>query len=679
FNEDTITGMMEQYQQLLQEIVRDPEQQIAALSLLTEREWQRTQEGNQTRVEYPATVRLHRLFEEQARRTPDTIALVLQRQHLTYQELEQRTNQLAHFLVDQGVGPESAVGIFLERSFEMVIAMLGILKAGGVYVPLEPSNPVERVAFLLAEADIQLLLTSELLDKQLSSSYTGQRLFLDQEWSKIAAYSSGQVADRTGLDSLAYIIYTSGSTGYPKGVMSTHRNVCNRLLWGQATYKLTSSDRVLQKTPYNFDVSVWEFFWPLTAGSCLVLLPPEEHRNSASLGRAMEEEQITTTHFIPSMLNVFLEHQDGSAYRHLKHVFCSGESLPSQTLERFSATMPGQLHNLYGPTETSIEVSFWEIDPSVWRPLVPIGRAISNSQLYVLDSQMRPLPGGVAGEIYIGGDGLARGYLHQPDLTAGVFLPNPFSSHPGERLYRSGDRGRYLPNGAIEFLGRTDHQIKIRGFRIELGEIEATLNRHPEVQVSVVLAREEKPGERYLAAYVVPQVDATPAISALRQHLRQCLPDYMVPAAFLLLDALPLTVNGKINRRALPAPANLRPELEPAFVPPRTPVEHVLVGIWTQLLPLDKVGVYDNFFDLGGHSLLATRILSRIRQALHVDLSLRVFFEGPTIADLATKLSDYEKKKGQVETIARLNQEVARMSTEEISRLLAQKKQAREY
>jgi amino acid adenylation domain-containing protein/non-ribosomal peptide synthase protein (TIGR01720 family) len=440
------------------------------------------------------------------------------------------------------------------------------------------------------------------------------------------------------VDNLAYVIYTSGSTGQPKGAMNTHRGLCNRLRWMQQAYHLTPADRVLQKTPFSFDVSVWEFFWPLMTGARLVMARPGGHQDSAYLVQLVAAQQITTLHFVPSMLGLFLEEPRLETCASLRRVLCSGEALPFELQERFFARLDGELHNLYGPTEASIDVTAWACQRQSQSPSVPIGRPIANTQIYLLDAQLQPVPIGVAGELHIGGVGLARGYLHRPDLTAEKFIPHPFSPEPGARLYKTGDLARYLPEGAIEFLGRLDQQVKIRGFRIELGEIEAVLRHHPAVGEVVVLARDEGPGEKRLVAYVVPLPAQSVPLSELRSFLQAKLPDYMVPAAFVLLPALPLTPNGKLDRRALPPPEQGRPELKRAYVAPRTPTEEVVAGLWAQVLGIEQVGVEDNFFELGGHSLLATQVLSRLRTAFQVELPLRALFEAPTVAGLAQSI-----------------------------------------
>jgi acyl-coenzyme A synthetase/AMP-(fatty) acid ligase/acyl carrier protein len=449
------------------------------------------------------------------------------------------------------------------------------------------------------------------------------------------------------------MIFTSGSTGTPKGVLTDHGGLRNRLQWMQETYPLTATDRVLQKTPFTFDVSVWEFLWPLINGARLVMARPGGHRDSTYLVQLIKSQQITRLHFVPSMLAVFLQDAEVESCTTLRDVFCSGEALSYELQQRFFECTGAALHNLYGPTEASIDVTAWECRRDSNRKVVPIGRPIANTQIYVLDRYLEPVPIGVVGEICVGGEGLARGYLNQPDLTAEKFIYHSFDGGPGQRLYRTGDLGRYLPDGNIEYLGRTDNQVKVRGFRIELGEIEAVLAQHPAIQQAMVLAREDTPGDRRLVAYCVATDGSSPSAHDLRSFLQQKLPDYMMPSVFVFLDSLPLTPNGKLDRKALPAPDQSRPELDDAFAAPRTPIEEILANIWAGVLKLDKVGIHDNFFHLGGHSLLATQVVTRIRDAFKLDLPLRTLFEAPTIHGLAQKLQ-YLRDKHEVAQTAQI-------------------------
>jgi amino acid adenylation domain-containing protein/non-ribosomal peptide synthase protein (TIGR01720 family) len=515
----------------------------------------------------------------------------------------------------------------------MVVGLIGILKAGGAYVPLDPTYPPARLAFMLADARPPVLLCQKALLATLPDGET-QVVCLDAGWPDIARQSPHGPVSGVGDDNLAYVIYTSGSTGAPKGAMNTHAGIRNRLLWIQATYPLAETDRVLQKTPLSFDVSVWEFFWPLQTGACLVVARPEGHKDSAYLAETIAEQHVTVLHFVPSMLQVFVETPGVGALGSLRRVICSGEALPFSLQERFFSRLGAELDNLYGPTEAAVDVTFWPCRREDGRRVVPIGWPIANIQLYILDAHLQPTPIGVPGELHIGGVGLARGYHNRPDLTAATFIPNPFSAAPGARLYKTGDLARYLPDGAIEYLGRLDHQVKVRGFRIELGEIETALALHPAVREAVVLAREDTPGDKRLVAYVVAAPGRRPEVGELRAWLQGKLPEYMLPAAFVTLEALPLLPNGKVNRRALPPPDRTRPDLDKTFVAPRTPVEETLAQIWAQVLGLDQVGIHDRFFELGGDSILSIQVVARANER-GLRLTPRQMFQHPTIAELA--------------------------------------------
>jgi amino acid adenylation domain-containing protein len=477
-------------------------------------------------------------------------------------------------------------------------------------------------------------------------------------------------------DDLAYVIYTSGSTGKPKGVQIAHRGICNRLLWMQEAHRLTPADRVLQKTPFSFDVSVWEFFWPLLFGARLVMAKPEGHRDSAYLAKTIAEQGITTVHFVPSMLGLFLEENGIEDCRSLKRVICSGEALSVELQNRFFARLDADLYNLYGPTEASIEVSSWRCPRENPCHLVSIGRPVANTRIYLLDSREQPVPVGVGGEIHIGGVQVARGYLNRPELTAEKFVPDPFSDRPGARMYKTGDLGRYLSDGNIEFIGRLDDQVKIRGFRVELGEIETVLKRHPVVHEAAVVARadvahrqdsDNPKSEIRLVAYVVLRHGRSTTITELRAFLEEKLPEPMVPSIFMFLDALPLAPNGKVDRQALPAPDQHRPPLKEGFIAPRTETEKTIGGIWGEVLQLKQVGIHDDFFDLGGHSLLATQVISRISDALQVALPLETLFETPTVAALAAQVA---VKKAAPERTAEIIAKVESLSEPEAKLLL---------
>jgi amino acid adenylation domain-containing protein len=635
FDTATITRMLGHFQTLLEGIIANPGRQLADLPLLTQAEQdQLLVAWNDTTADYPQDTCVHQAFEAQVERTPDAVAVVFGEQKLTYWELNVQANRLAHYLRALGVGPEVLVGLCVERSLDMVVGLLGILKAGGAYVPLDPAYPPARLAFMLADARVPVLVTQPQCLARLPA-HGAQVVSLDGDWARLAPQREDNPVSRVTPANLAYVMYTSGSTGQPKGVMIEHRALSNHMHWMQATFPLTEADRVVQKTPVSFDASVWEFFAPLLAGGQLIVARPSGHQDSAYLVELLAAHQVTMLKLVPSLLQMLLEAETLETCRSLRHVFCGGEALPPALQERFWGRLDACLHNLYGPTEATIDVACWTCERERHWGSVPIGRPIANTQIYLLDAQLQPVPVGVPGGLYIGGTGLARGYLNRPELTAETFMPHPFSNGPSARLYKTGDLARYLLDGTIEFLGRLDHQVKIRGYRIELGEIEATLERHPAIRQAVVLARLDPAGDRRLVAYCVPHRASPPDIQGLRSFLQMTLPDYMLPAAFVMLDALPLTPSGKVDRQALPAPDQARPVWFEAFVAPRTPTEEILAGIWASVLGIEAVGIHDNFFALGGHSLSALQVLSRLRRVFQVEVPLRALFEAPTVAGLA--------------------------------------------
>lgn len=640
FDRETIHRMLGHYQRLLEGIIAEPDRRVSDLPLSTEDEQRRlTAEWNDTQVDLPGPRCAHQLFEEQVRKTPNAVAVIFENETLTYAKLNERANQLAHHLRSLGIGPEKLVGVSLERSFEMVVAFLGVWKAGGAYVPIDPSYPEERLRYLLNDSRVQVLLTQQRWLGCVRSEGV-RTICLDTEWQRLASESIENPVGSATEHNLAYVIYTSGSTGQPKGAMNSHRGLSNRLLWMLKAHPLTAKDRMLQKTPFNFDVSVWEFFWPLIAGARLVLARPGGHQDASYLVDLIENQEISAVHFVPSMLRAFLEHPNLKRCSTLRKVFCSGEALSFDLQEKFFERFNCELHNLYGPTEASIEITAWACQRLSKRRFVPIGRPIANTRTFVLDRSFQPAPIGVPGELFLGGVGVARGYLNRKGLTAEKFVPCPFGSEPGARIYRSGDRARYLPDGNIEFLGRLDHQVKIRGFRIELEEIETVLSRHPSVRQAVVTVREDTPGDQRLVAYYIPNLDRIATPADLRRFVETKLPAHSVPSVYLSLEAFPQTPSGKLDRQALPAPGSQRPELDHGIVAPRTPIEERLARLWCAVLGVQKIGIHDNFFELGGHSLLVTQLISRVRQAFRIDVPLPKVFQAPTIAKLATVIED---------------------------------------
>ncbi len=671
FDAETIERLLGYFETLLEGVVETPDRPVTDISILTDAEKrQLLVEWNDTETDYPKDKCIHELFEAQVEKTPDAIAVVFEDQQLTYRELNTRANHLAHHLRKRGVKPETLVAVCMERSLEMVIGILGVVKAGGAYVPIDPDTPTDRLKFMLQDAQAALILTQEKFSSYLVE-FGNQRICLDSAGVDLSQESKENFENGVNGKNAVYMIYTSGSTGTPKGVLNVHGGLLNRLQWMQQAYRLAPSDRILQKTPFTFDVSVWEFFWPLISGARLVIARPGGHRDSAYLVQLIKSERITLLHFVPSMLGMFLQEEGVESCATLRQVICSGEALSYELQQRFFERTGVALSNLYGPTEASIDVTAWECRSDSDRTIVPIGQPIANTQVYILDGDLNPLPIGVVGEIYIGGDGVARGYLNRPELTAEKFIPDPFSNEPGARIYKTGDLARYLPDGNIDFLGRTDHQVKIRGYRIELGEIEAVLAQHQAVQSSVVVVREDAPGDKRLVSYVIGRPEESFDAAEARKYLKQKLPEYMIPSALVLLDELPLTANGKVDRKALPAPDQTRRQWEGTYQAPRTPTEETLVAIWGEVLKLAKIGIHDNFFELGGHSLLATQIVSRMRRAFSIELPLRRLFESPTVAELAVIITESQAKRVSEADLAAFLHNVEAMTEEETQTMLA--------
>jgi amino acid adenylation domain-containing protein len=636
FDATTITRMVGHFQVLLEGIVADPEQRISELPLLTEAErHQLLVEWNETTAAYPKDMCIHNLFEAQVEQRREAIALLFEDNQLTYGKLNRRANQLAHHLQTLGVGPETLVGICIERCVEMVVALLGILKAGGACVPLDPTYPKERLAFMLADAKLLVLLTQEPLLERITE-HGAKIVCLDTDWEAIAREREENPASGAGADNLAYMIYTSGSTGRPKGVLVAHRGLCNVAEVELRTFHVRPDSRILQFASLSFDASIFEIAMALRAGATLCLARQESLLPGQDLIRLLREQAVSIVLLPPSALAAL----PTEPLPALQTITVTGEACSADLVARWA---PGRrFFNLYGPTESTLFITVAECSNDNQRP--SIGRAIANIQVYVLDRQLQLVPIGVPGELHIGGVGLARGYLNHPELTAQKFIPHPFSDEPGARLYKTGDLVRYLPNGNLEFLGRIDHQVKLRGFRIELGEVEAVLAQHPAVRETVVVVREDTLSEKRLVAYLIPHGKSVPSVSELRRFLQGKLPSYMIPSAFVWLDAFPLLPNGKLDRWTLPAPDTARPELEGTYVAPRNQVEQTIRAIWQEVLHLEKVGVHDNFFDLGGHSLLIVRLHSKLREVLNAQLSIIDLFHYPTISSLSEYLSQEQCK-----------------------------------
>ncbi|MBZ5723521.1 MAG: amino acid adenylation domain-containing protein [Acidobacteriia bacterium] len=644
FEPAAIARMLGHLKTLLEGMVAGSGERLAFLPLLTQQERrQLLLDWNDTSREYPPEALLHRLFEAQVERSPDAVAVTFEDREMSYRELNARANQLARYLRRCGVGPNVLVCVCAERSLDMVVALYGILKAGGAYVPLDPDYPEERLAFMLEDAGAPILLTQTRLLHRLPS-HSGKAICLDGDWGQIAIESPGNLDGTTTPDDLAYMIYTSGSTGRPKGAMNTHRGICNRLLWMQDEYGLTATDRVLQKTPFSFDVSVWEFFWPLLMGARLAVADPGGHRDPAYLVKLIRRQDITVLHFVPSMLAVFLDETGVEECRSLRHVICSGEALPFSLQERFYEKVPAKLQNLYGPTEAAVDVTYWSCEPRSERGIVPIGRPVANTQVYILDPRLQPVPVGVPGELHIGGVQVGRGYHRRPGLTAEKFIPDLFRDGPEARLYKTGDLCRWLEDGSIEYLGRIDFQVKIRGLRVELGEIESALRGCKGVRDAVVTANEAG-GDKRLVAYVTSsgEEECTPA--ALRTYLARTLPDYMVPAAFVRLTEMPLSPNGKLDRKALPAP-ELQIESKEVWSPPENQAEQNIARVWQEVLGVGRVGRDNNFFDLGGHSLLMMRARTKLEQNFGWSLPIVEMFRFPTVRSLAKYVTAHDEEPG---------------------------------
>ena len=624
-------------------------------SPLSEIERQQLGAWNAPQQNYPRDLCIPQLVAKQAAATPDAVALVAGDQVLSYRELNRRANQLAHYLRALGVGPNVLVGLCIERSPDMVVGLLGILKAGGGYVPLDPAYPSERLVFMLEDAHVPVLVTQQRLAAHLPIQGT-RIVCLDADAAALAQQSVADPISEVAIDDLAYVIYTSGSTGQPKGVQIIHNGLLNLVFWHQRAYEVTSSDRATQLASPAFDATGWEL-WPYLTIGASVYLPNEDTRAMpTSLRDWLVSNEITIT-FLPTPLAESIMTLQWPKTTSLRLLLTGADTLHHYP----SPNLPFAVINNYGPTEATVVATFGRVPPVVHADGPPsIGRPIANTQIYILDENLQQVPIGVPGELYIGGIGVARGYLNRPELTGERFIPDPFSSEPHARLYKTGDLARYLPDGQIAFMGRTDHQIKIRGYRIEPNEIVSVLNGHPAIQTSLVVAREDTPGDKRLVAYIVPVPGAHLTASSLQDTLVTRLPDYMIPAAFVRLVVLPVTPNGKVDLTALPTPDATNIVRDEVTIAPRTPTEERLVGIVATLLGLEQIGIDDDFFMLGGHSMLGTQLIVRIADTFGVDLTLHTLFESPTIRQLSTEVEQ------------RIFARIEAMSDEEVLRLLAQ-------
>ena len=662
YSAEAIARLAGEFETLLSGAIENPEKAIAQLEIISPSERQQLLVFNNTGINDSNNKCIHQLFEEQVKRTPDRIAIVFENQQLTYRELNARANKIAHYLQRLGVKPEVLVGLYLERSLESIIGLLGILKAGGAYLPLDPALPAEGLAIRLQDAQISILLTQNYLINTLQK-LNAQVIFLDTDWDVIAQESDINLSSEVTVENLIYVLFTSGSTGKPKGVAVEHRQLLNYVNAIARTLNLPTDANYAVASTLAADLGNTVIFPSLCRGGCLHILSQECASDPAAFAEYCHQHLIDCLKIVPSHLSALLNSSPDSSILPRKRLILGGETASWKLIEQIQQLSPNcTIFNHYGPTEATVGVTTFTVknESHSWAKTVPLGRPIANTQIYVLNSHLQPVPIGCPGELYIGGASLARGYLNQPELTTERFIPHPFSDEPNAKLYKTGDLVRYLPDGNLEFLGRMDNQVKIRGFRIELGEIEAAIIQHPSVREVVVLAREEEPENKRLVAYIVPAKkhgEKTNYNNNLRLFLREKLPEYMVPSAFVMLKSLPLTPNGKVDRVALPECDRAQQELEITFVAPRTPVEEILAGIWAKILGLEQVSIHDNFFDLGGHSLLATQVISRLREAFKVELHLRCLFESLTVAELAKKIATTQTEKGLFSQIDRTSRD----------------------
>ena len=678
FERDTIRRFASHFTQLIEQFIANPKQSISKASMLTEAERHKLLvEWNKTQKDHSQAMFAHELVARQAQLVPDATAVILDDEKLSYHELNRRANQVAHYLTKQGVGPNVLVGVFMERSIEMMIAILAILKAGSAYVPLDPIYPQKRVEFMVADTAVHIIITQSFLNLKMTSSNNSTSIIcIDKEWSKICQQSDRDPKTKTNPNNLAYIIFTSGSTGKPKGITMPHRTLKNLIAWQIQKTVLPKGATTSQFASINFDVSSQEIFLTWATGGTLVLIPEEIRQNPISLLSYLDIHQVQRL-FLPfailqQLAIAAMDKQKTPIY--LREIMTAGEQ-PQLTPELcdFLIKIPDSiLHNQYGPSESHIVTQFTVKKAQLendGRP--PMGRPIDNTQMYILDDSLNPLPIGVPGELFIGGDGLSHGYYSRARQTALKYIPNPFGKEQANtRLYKSGDLARYLPDGNIEFLDRLDFQVKIRGFRIELGEIEVTLMQHPHIQETTVVTFTTQDGQKQLIAYFVPSRNKIPKTDDLRRFLQQKLPDYMIPAVFVKMDTLPLTPNGKINRKQLPKVKPVRPDLEIPYEKPSTRIEQTVAQIWTTSLNIDPIGVHDNFFDLGGNSLKLSQIKSRVDRTFQINIPLRILFESSTIAKSSLAIVQYRAKQEDDAILEKLIANLERMSDEETLKLI---------
>jgi len=672
FDGPTVARMLQHFHTLLEDIAANPDARLFELSLMTTEEQTQIEAWNQTQSEYERDQCVHQLVELQAASRPDALAVVHGEKQINYEDLNHRANQLAHYLRRHGVGLETRVGVLMQRSADWIVALLGILKAGGVYVPLDGSYPTQRLRFMVEDAEVKLLLTESGQPEVVEAGDTAEVVYLDKAWEQLENESGENPENITQAENLAYLMYTSGSTGQPKGVGVTHRAI-NRLVSNTNYVKFDESDRVAQISNASFDAATFEIWGALLNGSRLVVLEKETALSPTELGQQILDHQISVMFLTTALFHQMAQNRP-EIFASLTYMVFGGDAADAQFVQRvLEQGKPRHLVNGYGPTEgTTFTTSYEAETKDIGARTIPIGRALSNTQVWVLDQQRQMVPVGVWGELHIGGDGLARGYLRRPALTAEKFVPHPYSAEPGARLYRTGDLVRYHDDGNIEFLQRMDQQVKVRGFRVELGEIESSLNQYWAIVESVVVAGKDASGETRLIAYIVPEEGVEPTSSEMWTFLQEKLPSYMLPSVFVTIKEFPLTPNGKVDRRALPEPEQIGDEVSANFIAPRTAMEETVAEIWRHTLGIAQVGVESNFFDLGGHSLLATRVMSQIRESCGIELPLRALFESPTIASLARKLEEAQPKETELGRILSMLENMENISEEEVTALLAQ-------
>lgn len=667
FDEETMNRWIQHFEALLHSIAENPETPVAQLPLTRDNQDIFRSAASNT-ASYASDIPLHELFEAQAASTPDAVAVSFENTSLTYRELDEYANQFAQYLGTMEVGPEVLVGVLMERSAGMLVTLLGILKAGGAYVPMDPAYPSARLSHMITDAGLSILLTEKTILETLDQTSFPDKLSvvdLDAEWARIAKRSKKSPKSDTTSENLAYVIYTSGSTGKPKGVEITHQALVNFLTSMQQEPGFSADDTLLSVTTLSFDIAGLELYLPIITGGRVVILPRETTVDGIKLKEAIEDNGVTVMQATPATWRLLLDAGwDGKGDL---RILCGGEAMPP-ALARELVDKGRELWNMYGPTETTIWSSVHRIEDR--ESVISIGKPIANTQFYILDEELQLVPPGSVGQLYIGGDGLARGYLKRPALTTERFIKNPFSKAPDERLYQTGDLARILPDGTFECLGRIDSQVKIRGYRIELGEVDAAFGEHGEVTETVTVVREDNHGEKMLVAYYVSGTKDPLPVADVKTFLRTRLPEYMIPLHFVKMDAMPQTPNGKVDRKALPAPDGPRPELGTVFEPPRTPIEQTIASVWADVLDLDKVGIHDNFFDLGGHSLQATRVMARLREPLQFDVPLRLFFEKPTIAELALAITELQVAQESDDDILQMIEELGDLTDEEVASLL---------